>query len=101
VPVRGTDDLRGLAWSESSESASRWLDLPGPWVCEGVVMPRALRKWLARTERAPSPADLIVWLNSEVEARVTGQTAMAKGCETVWREILPALIATGAHVIAP
>jgi hypothetical protein len=90
IRVRGTDELIGLDWSDSSLVASSWFEYPGPWICEGVVTPRALRKWLAR-EPTGAPADLIVWANEAVSPRVAGQEAMAKGCATVWREILPEL----------
>ena len=63
-------------------------------------MARAMRKFLAAGhDRAPG--DLVVFVNEQVTDRVTGQTSMAKGCATVWKEILPSLIATGAHVITP
>lgn len=84
--VRGTDELIGLGWSEASEAASKWFDEPGPWLCEGVAMPRALRKWLGRNS-AGAPADLVIWIGEPVVARVAGQDAMAAGCLTVWREI--------------
>jgi len=100
IPVHGTDELLGLGWSESSLAASHWLERPGPWICEGVAMPRALRKWLARHPKG-SPADLVIWVNAPAERRNAGQEAMAKGCATVWSEILPELLARGARVIAP
>ncbi len=90
VRVRGTDELLALDWSDSSLVASSWFEYPGPWICEGVAMPRALRKWLARNPQG-APADLIVWMNTAVSPRIAGQEAMAKGCATVWREILPEL----------
>lgn len=63
-------------------------------------MPRALRKFLAR-ESERSPADLVIWLNTAVDARVAGQEAMAKGCLTVFNEILPALVQRGVHILTP
>jgi hypothetical protein len=63
-------------------------------------MPRALRKWLARVSDA-TPAELVIWVNDPVELRNPGQDAMAKGCATVWSDILPELTARGGHVIAP
>jgi len=93
-----SDDLIGLGWSEASEAASAWFDAPDPWICEGVAMPRALRKWLAANDGAPS--DLAIWLNGEVEHRVPGQRAMTKGCETVWLEILPELERRGVEILA-
>ncbi len=97
--VRGTDEIANLDWSASSLAASLWLGEPGPWVCEGVMMPRALRKWLKRAEEHAKPADLIVWLNEPVVERLRGQHVMALGCETVWNEIRPDLIRRGTRII--
>ena len=96
--VRGTDELIGLGWSEASDAASRWFNEPGPWICEGVAMPRALRKWLAAHPGNGKPADLVVWLGVAVVARVPGQEAMAAGCLTVWREIRPELFRRGVRL---
>lgn len=76
----------GLTWSDGSAFvAQEWFTLPGPWVCEGQIMARALRKWL----RTPTPADHIVLLRDHhPKARPTpGQRAMHKAVMTVWREI--------------
>jgi catalase (peroxidase I) len=89
--VRAADELRGLGWSESSLAASTWFDEPGAWICEGVAMPRALRKWLTRNPEG-SPADAIVWINAPVMNRSRGQHVMAVGCETVWNQIRPELL---------
>lgn len=92
------EELVGLDWSAGSQKASEWLDEPGPWICENVAMARALRKWLARNPTG-KPADLIVNLTLPVEERTPGQDAMAVGCETVMREILPELRKRGVTVL--
>jgi len=96
--VRGSDALIGLGWSGASEAASRWFDEPGPWICEGVAMPRTLRKWLRRNPGAAKPCELVVWLGAPVVQRVAGQDAMAAGCLTVWREIRPELFRRGVRI---
>jgi len=78
--------------------ASKWFDAPGPWLFEGVVMPRALRKWLARNPSG-TPADLIVWINEPVVARSRGQHVMALGCQTVWNEIRDELLKRGQRLL--
>jgi hypothetical protein len=88
----------GLEWSAGSEKASRWLSEPGPWICENVVMARALRKWLARNP-AGLPADLFIHLDTQVSERVPGQDRMASGCDTVWNQIEPELLRRGARII--
>jgi hypothetical protein len=96
--ARGSDELIGLGWSESSQAASLWFDEPGRWIAEGVAMARALRKWLARNA-AGAPADLIVWINEPVVARSRGQHVMALGCQTVWSEIRDELLNRGQRII--
>lgn len=92
------EELRDIEWSAGSEKASRWLDEPGPWICENVAMARALRKWLARNPTG-KPADLIVNLTLPVADRTAGQDAMAVGCQTVMQEILPELRRRGVTVL--
>jgi hypothetical protein len=97
--VRGTDELAKLDWSASSLAASFWFNEAGPWFCEGVTMPRALRKWLARASEHTPPADLIVYLHEPVVVRSRGQHVMALGCLTVWNEIKPDLIRRGTRIL--
>jgi hypothetical protein len=93
VPCQHSDDLVGvLEWSEASEEVARWMERPGPWVIEGVAVPRALRKWLA-TNDAGTPADRIYWLTDPFVPQSPGQVAMTKGMFTVWRGIAPAIVA--------
>ena len=96
--TRHTDDLIGkLDWSGASMHASTWFDSPGPWIIEGVAAVRALRKWLAANENG-APCDRIYWLGSPRLELSPGQATMAKGCSTVWREILPELRGRGVAV---
>lgn len=88
-----TDDHIGIGWSESSAAVAAQICLPGPWIIEGVAVPRALRKWLAANEG--KPADEVYWLPQECVPLNQGQASMGKGCATVWREILPTLLARG------
>ena len=48
-------------WSEQSLVASKYLDMPGPWVVEGVCAVRALRKWLERNDDG-MPCDKVIYL---------------------------------------
>lgn len=92
------EQLVGKDWSDGSAEAALWLEQPGPWVCENVAMARALRKWLL-THPTGVPADLIIQLNTQVAERVPGQSVMARGCFTVWREIQPELTRRGAKIL--
>ena len=85
-------------WSAASQLASTWFDEPGPWVHEGVQLPRALRKWLGRNPTG-KPADAILWLGHPVEERSAGQHVMALGCATVWNEIRDELDSRGVTLL--
>jgi len=122
LDVRSTDDLikSGIDWSQQSEQISTWFDVPGPWIIEGVAVPRALRKWLARrpdgrccerdhdgdgncdrhprgTER-PRPCDIAYVLSRPHVDLTAGQSQMAKAVKTVWSIVLPELLKRGVEV---
>ncbi len=100
IPVCHTDDLIGqLEWSEASLAVSRWFGEPGPWIIEGVSVPRALRKWFAA--QPETPAELIFWLGAPAVPLTNRQRGMAKACETVWREVAPAVTRSGMRIVAP
>jgi hypothetical protein len=95
VAPRSTDELLGTHdWSAASAEASTWFDAPGPFVLEGVALPRSLRKWLRRNPTG-KPCDVAVFLSSPFVALSEGQERMGKGCNTVWQEILPELLHRG------
>jgi hypothetical protein len=87
----------GDNWSKSSEHASKWFDDPGDWICEGVQMARALRKWLKANPDKPLDADIVLLRQPMVPQR-DGQKAMMKGVETVFQEIQGELTKRGARV---
>lgn len=84
---RSTDDLIHLGWSEASEAASYWFDEPGPWVIEGVAIPRALRKWRERNPDKAPPVDVVINLTTRYRDLAPGAIAMGKGIDKVLSEI--------------
>lgn len=96
LPVKHTDDVMHLGWSEASEMVATWFDEPGPWVIEGVACARALRKWLAANEG--QPCDTIIICTEALVPLTTGQRSMAKGVMTVLAEILPELTRRGVEI---
>lgn len=82
IPISGDDGA--AQWV-----ADNWFTLPGPWICEGWVMARALRRWalgVGRTSRAP--ADRIIVLDRPGFGMPSkGQEAMHKAVMTVWAQI--------------
>lgn len=96
--VLHTDDLiRPHAWSEVSAEAAEWFDEPGPWVIEGVAAVRALRKWLS-WHPTGRPCDRVLWLGTPRHELGKGQSALAKGCWTVWDGIRNEVRARGVLV---
>lgn len=88
VNARSTDDLIHLGWSEASQHvADEWLTQPGPWIIEGVAVSRALRKWREAHPGEAPPVDRVIYLTETFKEPTAGQRAMAKGVETVHREI--------------
>lgn len=95
-----TDDLIELGWSEASAAASEWFDrTDSDLLVEGVAVPRAIRKWLARNAEG-KPVDRVVWMGDARIPLSRGQRMMAKACHTVWREILPELKRRGVEIVA-
>lgn len=83
IPVRHTDDVINLPWSEQSEEVARWIAQPGPWIIEGCSTARAARKALARHDSQVLDGVMLVYLCEPVAARTPGQIAMAAGVRTV------------------
>lgn len=84
IPVAHTDETKEMDWSAASEAVSYWLSRPGPWIIEGVVIPRALRKWITRhggeTGQPPEPPfdKIIVLREPRAVLTLQGQLTMAK-----------------------
>jgi len=94
---RHTDDVQALGWSESSDEVCRWFDSKGPLVIEGVIVCRALRKWLRRN-RTGKPVDRVIYLNDVHRPLTLGQRNLAKGCRTVFNEIRDELVSRGVVI---
>lgn len=81
--------------SESSQwIVDHWLPMPGPWVLEGHVMARVLRKWLktaplGEIDLSRFPCDrVIVFLEQRPELELLkGQVSLHKAVMTEWSEI--------------
>lgn len=88
--------LGGADFSTQSEAAASLLGRDGDWTMEGVTAVRALRKWM---ETHPEkPCDRVVRLTVPHERLTLGQTSLAKGCDTVFREIEPELRRRGVEI---
>jgi len=96
--VLHTDDLIHLGWSEASEEVATWMGKYGPFIIEGVAVPRALRKWFA-ANRTGKPADKVIFLGKPWQELSPGQLAMTKGLVTVWKEVVGELVARGVELV--
>lgn len=95
-PEPGTTYLpEGLGMGSASSRwiVDNWLPMPGPWVLEGHVMARVLRKWMGDAEPDAAgiiyPCDRIIMFREQRPGAVTkpGQVAQHKGVMSVWNEI--------------
>jgi dephospho-CoA kinase len=78
-----TDDYMGIGWSEASAAVAAFVNNhPGMLVVEGVAVPRALRKGMR--------VDAVIWLPNAHAPLTVGQSAMAKGCRSVFDEWMAA-----------
>lgn len=88
IPISGDDGA--AQWV-----ADNWFTQPGPWVCEGWVMARALRRWVGPNWTASGyalnksmPADRIIVLDRPAFGTpLKGQESMHKAVMTVWNQI--------------
>ena len=86
---RATDELKDLPWSRQSEVVCEWLDEDGPWIIEGVVVVRALRKWKERNPGEAPPVDeIIVMPKPALQDLTEPQIIMGKGHDTILLELV-------------
>lgn len=79
IDLKSTDATSVLDWSEASTEVSLWFDWPGDFIVEGVVIPRALRKWQLRNPDRPPPLDkFIIIPEPKILLTKTGQQTMQK-----------------------
>lgn len=88
----------GLPYAGDSGASAwitvNWFSQSAPWVAEGHVMARALRRWMEQerscqyASRVVMPCDRIIVLAGPARCESTkGQETMHKGVMTVWEEI--------------
>jgi hypothetical protein len=103
VAVTHCDTLIGeMDWSKQSYTISRFFDLPGDFIIEGVQVGRAIRKWLRRNPDTPLPVDTVYYFQWPHLDLTKGQTSILKGCQSVWwKDCYPFLNTLGVHMIIP
>jgi len=99
LPLRSTDSLiESTTWGDDSARVAEWFDELGDWIIEGPATARALRKWIRRNEGKTLNAT-VVWMPTAKAARTKGQASMARGVETVWRQVRPQLEQMGVTIL--
>lgn len=97
--IRCTDDvIHKYGWSRASLEVATWFYDVGPWIIEGTVVVRALRRWLLHTSMNDRCADEIVYLHSPVVQVTKDQHRMLIGCNTIWSEIVGEVRARGFQI---
>lgn len=86
-----------MGWSEASAYVATLLDDPTIECYEGVVLARAIRKWLG-THRTGKPVDRVIYLERPRSKLTVDQQRMAAGIRTVWDEIRGELVRRGVVI---
>lgn len=97
--VRCTDSvIHQFGWSRASLEVAAWFYDTGPWIVEGTIAVRALRRWLLHTPMTERCADEIVYLHTPMASVTKDQQRMVLGCNTIWSEIVGELRARGFQI---
>lgn len=96
--AKHTDDTIRRGWEPAIETVAGWMGGSEPVTIEGVQGARGLRKWL-QDHPTGKPCDEVIHLRTPVVPRTRGQAIMAKGIETVLKEIRPELQARGVKIV--
>ncbi len=84
--VYHTDDVIDLGQGADSLAVTEWFNSPGDWVVEGVIAPRAIRKWLALNPKQRFPAEAVAFLKQHI-THWENKGTFTKGLDTVWAEV--------------
>lgn len=98
IPIVSTDDYIACGWSEAPhEIIDAIKDLPS-YILEGVNAGRTIRKMVEKNIELDF--DRVYYLEEPViEYDKKGQMSLAKGCKTVWLDVIPSLDSAGIEVI--
>jgi len=97
-PIVHGDDFIAMGWSEASAEIARRLVSPGPYIVEGVVVIRGLRKAL---DFGPErPCDVLHWLGDPRETLRAAQSNMGVQDAKRLAEIESELLRRGVRLVA-
>jgi hypothetical protein len=84
---RHTDDTIPLGWDAAGLEVARWFDEPGPWIIEGVAVPRALKIWALSNPGKDPPVDRIIYLGRVRRPLKPGAVKMGRRLDSVLRQL--------------
>ena len=89
VEVLRTDDLAELGWGADSDKAAEWMgDLSRPWIIEGCAAVRSLRKVI---KAGGHERPVVIYLDQALIPLTPGQKSLARGIQTIWETLTPAV----------
>jgi hypothetical protein len=98
IPVVSTDNFIACGWSEAPHEIIKAIENMPSYILEGVNAGRTIRKMVEKNIKLDF--DKVYYLEEPVvEYDKKGQAALAKGCSTVWMDVIPSLDDAGIEVI--
>ena len=94
----GTDDFMDLPWADVPDAVIDVLEKHDEWLVEGVNVARVLRRWIR--DRGDMPKiDVCYYLTTPMAPRTKAHESMSKAIATVWKDVLPRLVADGTTIV--
>lgn len=98
VIVHHTDDLIEMfEWSEASDRVAELIAAPGPWVIEGTIAVRGLRKFIVKYPNV-KPCEKVIFRAESYVELTSQQKNMANGCWTIFTGIAKQLGDLGVEI---
>lgn len=94
----GTDDFMDRQWADVPDAVIDVLQKHDEWLLEGVNAARVLRRWIRDRDDFPG-IDVCYYLTKPMTTRTKAHESMSKAIETVWRDVLPRLVADGTVIV--
>ena len=93
-----TDNFMTVGWENVPRLVMERLLELDDWILEGTQATRVLRHWY-RTDPDSLKLDLVYLFERPWVIRNGGQNAMAKGVQTIWRDVRPELINRNVPIV--
>lgn len=93
-----TDNFMTVGWDNVPRLVMERLLELDDWILEGTQATRVLRYWY-KTAPETLKLDKVYFFDQPWVPRNGGQNAMAKGVQTIWREVRPELLKRGVPIL--